>query len=712
MATEHQLSEVLSEFARTMVTDFPIQSILDHLVRRIVEILPVTGAGVTLISPTTSPRYIAASDSAALRYEKLQTELSEGPCLVAYDTGEAVAVPDLREDDRFERFTPRALGAGLMAVFTFPLRQGDSRLGALDLYRDTPGPLDLDDLASAQTLADVTAAYLVNAQARADLETSSAQSHQDSLHDALTGLPNRVLLLEHFGHALKRNRRSGKTVAVLYVDLDEFKAVNDAHGHSTGDQVLIAVAQRMADLLRAGDTLARMSGDEFVILCEDLDEEQAAQDIASRVVHALSEVFNVADVEVHISASVGVAFGGSQAIPLSEPFAEMVLQLADEAMYQAKCTGRRVAGRKVAAALTSHHARWRAATAEILFSHLSEEPLGVSLALICKWTADLSGAESATLMVREDQEARVIASEGSSRDRLAVGHVGELTPIMAGALASGAPRGGPTGGSGGYAKAFPVSLPTDNTSRARSGALVIFGPDSVHLGREQEEVLSSLATQAALAFELAYIRSGRDQLLLSDDRERIVRDLHDLVTQRLFDAGLRLQGVLQLIDNPVATETVASTVCDLDATIEEIREVIFALKAARYVGLEARVSGEVADAAERLGFTPASSFRAVPGPELDVHLQLEMVAVLREALSNAARHAYATRVNVRVSVDRELRVVVADDGTGIGEHERLSGIAKARARAEGLGGSLDISPATGGGTYFDWRVPLSCEPAT
>src|SRR5580698_190560 len=131
---ERQLSRVLSEFARTMTTDFAIQGILDQLVLRIVEILPVTGAGVTLITPTTEPRFVAASDAAALRFEELQTELDEGPCLAAYRTGEAVAVGDLRSDDQFRNFSPRALQAGLRAVFTFPLLQGGKRLGALDLY--------------------------------------------------------------------------------------------------------------------------------------------------------------------------------------------------------------------------------------------------------------------------------------------------------------------------------------------------------------------------------------------------------------------------------------------------------------------------------------------------------------------------------------------------------------------------------------------------
>src|SRR3979411_2990002 len=96
MASEQKLSDVLSEFARTMVTDFPIQAILDHLVERIVAVLPTTSAGGTLTSPGTVPRYVAAADESALRFEELQTELGEGPCLVAYQTGTAVSVADLR----------------------------------------------------------------------------------------------------------------------------------------------------------------------------------------------------------------------------------------------------------------------------------------------------------------------------------------------------------------------------------------------------------------------------------------------------------------------------------------------------------------------------------------------------------------------------------------------------------------------------------------
>ena len=166
MAIEQRLSTVLADFARTLTTDFPIQAILDHLVVTIVEVLPIDAAGVTLIAPGSSPHFIAASDESALCFEELQTELWEGPCLAAYETGEAVAIADLAQDDPFPRFAERASAAGLVAVFTFPLRQETGRLGALDLYCTTPGPLTQEAMAAAQTLADVTTAYLMNAQAR------------------------------------------------------------------------------------------------------------------------------------------------------------------------------------------------------------------------------------------------------------------------------------------------------------------------------------------------------------------------------------------------------------------------------------------------------------------------------------------------------------------------------------------------------------------
>ena len=339
MVEEKKLSAVLSEFARTLITDFPIQGILDRLVQRIVEILPVTAAGVTLISEGRAPRYIAASDDSALRFEQLQTELWEGPCLLAYESGKAVAIPHWGIDDRFPRFAAAAAAAGLGAAFTFPLRQDDGwhhsgPLGALDLYRDIPGDLRPRDMAAAQTLADVATVYLLNAEAREEARQTADRFRHSALHDALTGLPNRVLLEQRLEHAAQRAKRSRTTAAVLFADLDEFKQVNDVFGHHTGDELLIAVALRLSGLVRSGDTLARVSGDEFVLLCEDLDGLADVEILASRIDAALADPFRLADFELAVTASVGVAYAGP-----GEEISSRLLINADTAMYQAKRKG-------------------------------------------------------------------------------------------------------------------------------------------------------------------------------------------------------------------------------------------------------------------------------------------------------------------------------------------------------------------------------------
>jgi len=331
---EYQLSSVLREFARTLVTDFPIQHILDHLVERIVGVLPITSAGVTLIGAGREPRFVAASDPHALRYERLQTELGEGPCVLAFDSGEPVSLADLSSDERFPAFTTAARAEGLGAVFTFPLHHGDHRLGALDLYRETPGDLDGQTMGAAQTLADVAAAYLINAQAREDAQAMSDQHRQRALHDALTGLPNRVLLQDRLEHAAERAMRTHESVAILFIDLDDFKQVNDSYGHRVGDDLLVAVARRLAALVRADDTLARVSGDEFVFLCENLADRSCAERLVIRISEAFDVPFEVSGVELRLTASVGIAVAGP-----GEAISDQLLVEADTAMYRAKLKG-------------------------------------------------------------------------------------------------------------------------------------------------------------------------------------------------------------------------------------------------------------------------------------------------------------------------------------------------------------------------------------
>ena len=334
MNRDARLAEVLVEFAHTLGTDFSLDAILDRLVRHVVDLLPVTGAGVMLMEPDAELHFVAASNGTIYEIESLQREFDEGPCLEAYRTGRAVAISDLAVDERFPRFSPRALAAGMQAVFTFPLRLDEHRLGALDLYRDAPGSLSAGDLRAAQILADVAAAYLFNAHSRKVASDTLATVRHHSLHDPLTGLANRTLFAEHLEHAVASARRSQLPVAVLFVDLDRFKLINDRWGHHVGDLLLLAVSDRITRQLRPGDTLARFAGDEFLVLCESLSQPTDAELLAERIVTAFAGPFEVDGHKIEMTASVGIAFSGP-----GEDLPESLLHDADFAMYEAKASG-------------------------------------------------------------------------------------------------------------------------------------------------------------------------------------------------------------------------------------------------------------------------------------------------------------------------------------------------------------------------------------
>ncbi len=162
-----------------------------------------------------------------------------------------------------------------------------------------------------------------------------AQLEHQATHDPLTGLPNRALLLDRLSMALARSTRSGRTVAILFLDLDHFKVVNDSLGHGYGDQLLVRIAERLSESLRPGDTVARFGGDEFIVLCEDLEDPAEATSISERVATAVSSPAALHDTEVFITASIGIAVAHSTDV---DP--EHLLRDADAAMYQAKDKGR------------------------------------------------------------------------------------------------------------------------------------------------------------------------------------------------------------------------------------------------------------------------------------------------------------------------------------------------------------------------------------
>jgi diguanylate cyclase (GGDEF)-like protein/PAS domain S-box-containing protein len=156
-----------------------------------------------------------------------------------------------------------------------------------------------------------------------------------ALHDSLTGLPNRTLALDRLSLALARTERHPSSVAVLFLDLDRFKVINDSLGHNVGDELLVAVASRLREAVRPSDTVARIGGDEFVVVCEDIGEIEDAARIAERIAEALSRSFDLSEDEVILSTSIGIALSSTH-----QDAPEDLLRDADSAMYRAKERGR------------------------------------------------------------------------------------------------------------------------------------------------------------------------------------------------------------------------------------------------------------------------------------------------------------------------------------------------------------------------------------
>lgn len=255
----------------------------------------------------------------------------------------------------------------------------------------------------------------------------------------------------------------------------------------------------------------------------------------------------------------------------------------------------------------------------------------------------------------------------------------------------------------------PMAVVTAPVSGADgpAGALVVAAPEAV-LTPEDAAGVGGLAEQLSLGLRLAQGRQREQQLLLADDRARIARDLHDHVIQALFAAGMRLQSALPLVSDERAAAWVSDIVGELDDTIGRIRTTIFSLETPRdrTAGLRTGVLELARVAAAQLGFDPEVRFTG-PVETVPDAVRPHLLAVTREAMSNAARHAAATQVTVDVRVrDGAVAVVVTDNGRGIGEPGRISGLNNARKRAEDLGGGLTVDSGPAGGTVFDWHVPV------
>jgi diguanylate cyclase (GGDEF)-like protein/PAS domain S-box-containing protein len=245
----------------------------------------------------------------------------------AYATAKPVWIADIAKEAGFKRLD-LARKAGLHGAFAIPIMCRGVVLGVMEFFhRDVQEP-DALLVQSAESIGSEIGQYIVRTEAEDAVKFMA-------MHDGLTGLPNRAMFGARLAGAIAQARRHGRALAVLFVDLDRFKVINDTLGHEAGDSLLREAAQRLTENLRAGDTVARFGGDEFVVLLEEVVDPLYAGAVSNKLIDALAAPFSLGGREYCITASIGVA-----AFPEDGADPAMLLKNADIAMYRAKQQGK------------------------------------------------------------------------------------------------------------------------------------------------------------------------------------------------------------------------------------------------------------------------------------------------------------------------------------------------------------------------------------
>lgn len=371
---------------------------------------------------------------------------------------------------------------------------------------------------------------------------------------------------------------------------------------------------------------------------------------------------------------------------------------------------------------------WLETTAVLTRGLLSGQDADDVLAAFAQRVRGFAGADLAVVALPESQDGHllVVAADGVGADRLR-GAVVELEGTLLGGVFKSAQRALVADVSrddypdhGMFEGVGPMLVLPMGSAGSVHGVLVLArAAAAAQFDGAMADLLADLGMQAAVVLELAERRKDSELLSLYADRDRIGRDLHDLAIQRLFATSMSLQGAYKITQKPAVARRIAKAIEDLDDTVKVIRSTIFALHAheldqGEAPGVRAQVIEECEQAAHSLGFTPAVRFTGPVDVLVADQVAAHLLPVLRETLSNAARHAHATHVDVDLAAS-QARVVltVTDDGVGIAPGGRRSGLANLRERAEQLGGTFAAKPGPSGGTVAVWSVPTLAqgEPA-
>jgi signal transduction histidine kinase len=364
--------------------------------------------------------------------------------------------------------------------------------------------------------------------------------------------------------------------------------------------------------------------------------------------------------------------------------------------------------------------RWLGASAEVTRVLLSGADVSDALALITSKSLEMSGADLVMLALPVGGgEVLEIAHAAGENAQDAVGMVVPATRSASGMVLSS----GELLAVADYSHDERVALVTRERLNLGPAVLVPLGtagnvrgvltagrrPGAMPLAPAAADMLVTFASQAGIALELAEHRRQAERVAVFEDRDRIARDLHDLVIQRLYATGISLQGAVGLIGAPEVANRVSQAVDALDETIRDIRTSIFELQArpqAAPTGLRSRIVEIADEMAGLLGFAPTLRLDGPLDSAVPADAAEHLLGALREGLSNAARHAAASAVEVEVRATDALSLTVTDNGTGIKPGGRRSGLVNLDRRAAECGGWLRVENAAEGGTRLLWQVPL------